>query len=136
MAHYHAAVWIDHTEARVFSLNRDSANEWWVKPHDSHVHVHHKAGKGDSGHAKPDQTYLHSVGEAIKDAGEILITGPGTARIELMHHLEKHDPQIAKKVVGVEPLDHPSDGELLAFARKFFKSADNLRPDSPPPPRH
>ena len=26
--HYHAAVWIDHTQAKVYSLNRDAANEW------------------------------------------------------------------------------------------------------------
>ncbi len=135
MAHYHAAVWIDHEQARVFSFDRDASNEWTVHPADRHVHVHTKAGKGDSGRAAPDQHYFHSVGEAVKDAGEILITGPGTAKSELMHHLEKHDPQIAKKVVGVEALDHPSDGELLKHARKFFKGSDNLLPDSPPPPK-
>ncbi len=134
MAHYHAAVWIDHAEAKVYSLNRNAANEWSVRPHDSHVHVHHKAGKGDSGHAH-DEGYFHSVADAVKDAGEILITGPGTAKTELMHHLERHDPAVAKKVVGVEALDHPTDGEFLNLARKAFTGIDNLRPDSPAPPK-
>ena len=134
MAHFHAAVWIDHAEAKVYSLNRDSANEWQIKPHDAHVHVHHKAGKGDSGHTH-DESYFHSVGEAVKDAGEILIAGPGTAKTELMHHLQRHDPAIGKKVVGVETMDHPTDGEFLKLARSAFTKIDNLRPDSPPPPK-
>jgi stalled ribosome rescue protein Dom34 len=127
MTHYHAAIWIDHAQAKVYSLNRDTANEWRLRPHDQHVHLHHKAGLGDSGRAPQDQHYFHHVADAVKDAGEILITGPGTARTELMHHLQKHDPAVAKKVVGVEALDHPSDGQLLAFARKFFKASDQMR---------
>lgn len=27
---------------------------------------------------------------------------------------------------GVEPLDHPSEGELLAYARAYFKRIDQL----------
>ncbi|HVY18602.1 MAG TPA: translational machinery protein [Bauldia sp.] len=134
MPHYHAAIWIDHTEAKIFSLNRDSANEWSIRPHDQHVHVHHKAGKGDAGHTH-DESYFHSVAAAVKDAGEILIAGPGTAKTELKHHFDRHDPQVAKKVVGVETMDHPTDGEFLKLARKFFAHSDKLRPDSPPPPR-
>jgi hypothetical protein len=30
-------------------------------------------------------------------------------------------------VVGVESLDHPSDGELLAYAKKYFTRVDGLR---------
>ena len=128
MQHYHAAVWIDHAQAKVYAFSRDAADEWKVRPHDRHVHLHHKAGLGDSGRAPQDRHYFHSVAEAVKDAGEILIVGPGTAKAELMNHLKSHDPQVAKKVVGVEALDHPSDGELLAFARKFFfRAADRMR---------
>jgi stalled ribosome rescue protein Dom34 len=135
MAHYHAAIWIDHTQAKVYSLNREAADEWRIQPHDKHVHVHHKAGKGDAGHATTDEHFLHSIADAVKDAGEILIAGPGTAKTEFKHHLDRHDPQVAKKVVGVEAMDHPTDGEFLKLARKFFAHSDMLRPDSPPPPR-
>ena len=31
-----------------------------------------------------------------------------------------------KRVVGVETLDHPSDRELLAYARKYFRRVDSL----------
>lgn len=124
----HAAVWIDHEQAKVFALSRESSNEWTVRPHDRHLHIHHKAGLGDSGKAAPDQHYFHSVAEAVKDAGEILILGPGTAKSELMKHLARHDPQVAAKVAGVQAMDHPTDGEIINFARKTFKAADQLRP--------
>jgi stalled ribosome rescue protein Dom34 len=128
----HTAVWIDHAEAKVFVLTHEGGSEWKVRPHDRHVHVHTKAGKGDSGHVH-DESYLHSVADAIKDADEILIAGPGTAKSELLHHLQHHDPQVAKKVVAVEALDHPSDVQIAAIARKFFKGADQLRGNAPLP---
>ncbi|HVZ14561.1 MAG TPA: translational machinery protein [Bauldia sp.] len=128
----HAAVWIDHEQAKVFVLTRESDKEWKVRPHDRHVHIHTKAGKGDSGHVH-DESYFHGVADAIKDAAEILIAGPGTAKSELLHHLQHHDPQVAKKVVAVEALDHPTDNQLVAIARKFFKGADQLRGSAPLP---
>jgi len=129
----HAAVWIDHEQAKVFVFTRAPGDkEWTVRPHEHHAHVHTRAGKGDSGHTV-DESYFHSVADAVKDAAEILIVGPGTAKSELKHHLDHHDPQIARKVTAVEPLDHPSDAQLLAFARKYFKGADQLRGNSPLP---
>jgi hypothetical protein len=127
MKHYHVAIWIDHTQARIFSLNAESANEWTVHPHDRHTHLHHKAGSIGAGKSGGDPHYFHAVADAVKDAGEILITGPGTAKLELIRHLHSHDPQVEKKVVGVESLDHPTDGQLVGFARQFFKAADRMR---------
>jgi hypothetical protein len=31
-------------------------------------------------------------------------------------------------VEGVESADHPTDGELLDFARRYVKAADRMRP--------
>lgn len=123
----HMVVWIDHTEARIFAIARDGAAEWRVAAPSSASHIHHKAGGGDTGKTPTDQHYLHAVVEAVKDAPEILIVGPGTAKSELKAHIERHDPQVAKKIVAVEPMDHPTDGQLIAAARKFFAAADRMR---------
>jgi hypothetical protein len=56
-----------------------------------------------------------------------LITGPASAKKELAAYLERDQPGVAAKIVGIEALDHPSDGELLAFARKFFAPDDRLQ---------
>jgi len=70
---------------------------------------------------------LHEVVEAVADANEILIVGPGSAKLELIKHIYKHDANIASRVVGVETVDHPTDGQLLAYAKKSFLRIDNLR---------
>lgn len=123
----HAAVWLDHEHARIFALTRQGAAVWTVRPHERHVHPHGKAGAGDPEHAAADGHYFHSVAEALKDAGEVLIVGPGKAKHELMHHFSRHDPEVATKVVGVESMDHPSDGEIVKFARMYFRAVDRMR---------
>ncbi|MDE2385666.1 MAG: translational machinery protein [Alphaproteobacteria bacterium] len=123
MSHFHAVVWIDHKEAKVFHFNKDEADKVAVKAGDT-SHLRHHANVTGSSHAKTSEAYLHEVCHAVADAGAILITGPGVAKTELIHHMHKHDPQVAKKVAAIETVDHPTDGQLLAHARKYFKSAD------------
>ena len=79
-----------------------------------------------SGRVPYDEKYLHSVIQAVNESKEILIIGPGSAKLELIKHAHHHDPQIAAKIVGVETVDHPSDKEILAYARKFFYKADQM----------
>ena len=74
-----------------------------------------------------DKAFLRRVGEAVSQAGSILITGPASAKKELAAYLEHDQPGVASKIVGIEAMDHPSDGELLAFARKFFAPGDRLQ---------
>jgi len=50
------------------------------------------------------------------------------AKGELVKHLGSHDPAWRQKIVGVETVDHPTDKEVVAHARKYFLKADRLRP--------
>lgn len=122
--HYHAIVWIDHNEAKIFHFNVDDAEKAVVHPHHPARHIHHKANSIGSGHVAEDQAYYHAVAHEIESAGKILITGPANAKTELFKHIQQHDPQLTSKIAGIQALDHPSDGELLAYARKYFKAAD------------
>jgi len=125
--HYHALVWLDHRVAKVFHFNDDQNERVTVANSHIHQHLHHKANSSDSGHAPVDKDFLDRVTEAIDGAGAILIVGPGSAKAELHKHLEHLHPQVAAKVSAVETLDHPSDGALLAHARRFFKADDRMR---------
>lgn len=128
MHHFHAVVWIDHREARVFEFSADDVQKSVIHPHAPKHQVHHKAGSLGAGHAKEDQHYYHEVAEALTHAGEILIVGPGQAKTMLMKHLHAHDPKVAEKVVAIETVDHPSDGQVVAHARKYFDAADRMTP--------
>jgi stalled ribosome rescue protein Dom34 len=121
MSHYHAVVWIDHREAHV------------MHPAKPHQHLHNKRGadKGGAvgdGRAPEDQNFYHEVVEALKGAQEILIVGPASAKLNLVKHIHRHDQQMVDKVVGVESADHPSDAQLVVYARKYFVAADRMRP--------
>ncbi|HEY2418160.1 MAG TPA: hypothetical protein VGH84_09580 [Steroidobacteraceae bacterium] len=124
--HYHALVWIDHREARVFQFNATDAERSSIRSSHPDQHIHHKANAGDSGHAPVDKEFLERISTALSHAGAILITGPANAKTELAQHIKQTHPTLGQRISGVETLDHPSDGELLALARKFFKGDDRM----------
>jgi len=126
--HYHAVVCIDHREARVFHFNAEDVERLVLHPDHPTRHIHHKANSIGSGHASADHDYLHAVAESVADAGAVLITGPANAKTELVEHIRVHDPQLTKLIVGVEAVDHPSDPQLVAHAKKYFMAADRMRP--------
>jgi stalled ribosome rescue protein Dom34 len=127
---YHVVVWIDHREAKVFQFNATEVDHTIVRSSHPDQHIHHKAGLGDSGHAPVDNEFFKRVAQAIAQAGAILITGPANAKTELVSYIKKSQPHLAERISGVETLDHPTDGALVALARKFFKADDRMRPQS------
>ena len=124
----HAVVWIDHQEAHVIQFNADMHENSTITTKSKLGHIHQKAGVLAGHHQVSSQAYLHEVVEAVAGANEILIVGPGVAKLELIKHINHHDAKISNKVVGVETVDHPTDGQLLAYAKKYFLRVDNLRP--------
>jgi stalled ribosome rescue protein Dom34 len=127
-SHYHAVVWIDHHEARVFHFNPADVDKLVLHPHEPTRHIHHKANAIGSGHAAEDQEFLHAVASAVADAGAVLITGPANAKTELVKHIHHHDPALMSRLAGIESVDHPTDAALVAHARHYFKAADRMRP--------
>ena len=124
--HYHAAVWIDHRQARVLHFNADVYDSQVLHPAHSHAHGHEP--KRDGQRPKEDQAYLESVTQAVADAGAILVLGPSNEKAELIKHIEKKHPGMRGKIEAVEPADHLSDGEIVAHARHVLKSADRMMP--------
>lgn len=127
-SHYHVVIWIDHREAKVFQFNATAVDHTTVRSSHPDQHIHHKANSGDSGHAPVDNEFFKRVAQAVAQAGAILVTGPANAKTELVAYIKKHEPRLAERISGVETLDHPSDGALLALARSFFKADDRMHP--------
>ncbi len=133
MSHFHAVVWIDHSEAHVMHISADDVEASIVRPKSPHQKVHHKRGHDKGGavsHGKnpEDGDFYHAVVEALKGAGEVLVVGPANAKLNLIKHIHAHDAQMADKIVGVETIDHPTDAQLVAYARKYFVASDRMRP--------
>ena len=52
--------------------------------------------------------------------------GPGNAKTAFMTYVGERHPDTARQIIGVETQSHPSDAELLAWAKKYFKAVDQL----------
>lgn len=126
MSYPHVIVWLDHQKATIIDFSFDDRHVQRVTSANP-VQLHRKSGPMGPGRAPDDRHFFDEVSRAIETSMEVLVTGPGTAKVAYKADLDKRHPALAKKVVGVESLDHPSDGELLAFARRYFKRVDALR---------
>jgi stalled ribosome rescue protein Dom34 len=124
--HYHAIVWIDHREAKIFHFDSSGSEPMVVCSHNSGRHLQHKANTTGSGHRGVDKEFFQRIIEALSDAGAILITGPANAKMELKNHIAKHSPALAARISAVEPLDHPSDGERRSCVMERVMSKSQL----------
>jgi stalled ribosome rescue protein Dom34 len=124
--HYHAIVWIDHKQARVFHFNVEEADRTVVKDHI--VRDLHSREKHTGQRTEENKPFFENVAKAIADASAILIVGPAQEKDFFAKFLAEKHLSIRTHVEGVEKADHPSDGELLDFARRYVKAADHMRP--------
>jgi stalled ribosome rescue protein Dom34 len=130
MAHGHAVVWLDTREARIFSFNAEDVEKRHVRADAPH-RVHHRSGSVGGDHVRDNREFFEAVLAALeatlKDVGEWLIVGPGETKKDFEKYVRGHaETTLAPKLVGIGPMDHPSDNELVAAARKNFKALDRL----------
>jgi len=130
-SHYHAIVWIDHLEARIFHFNAEEVDRLALHPHNPTRHIHHKVNTTGSGHAPDDHDFFEQVVEAIADASAVLVTGPADTKTALMKHIRDHKPGMVHVIRGVETVDHPTDRQLVAHARAYFKADDRMHAQLP-----
>ena len=128
-AKHHVAVWMDHQEARVFRIESDSFDQ--AAPRAAVHHVKHN-DRNAAEHEHPDDArrFFHDIARTVDAADEVLIVGPSTAKLQFLKYVHANDPALEKRIVGVETVDHPTDGQLAAFARHYFH-ADPARGHAP-----
>lgn len=117
MSPFHSAVWIDHQQAKVFHVDEESFDEALIHAPNKHVHRDPAA----------EEHFYHAVAEAVRAAGELLVVGPGKAKLELIKHIQKHHHDLSNKIIGVETVDHPTDKQLVGYIRKYFHEEDRMR---------
>jgi stalled ribosome rescue protein Dom34 len=122
----HAVVWLDHGEAKIFLLTRDGYELATVTTELPHHQIHNKAGTIEGKRTAPDQSYFREIVAALEPAMEWLIVGPSSARDQLAGFIRAQEPRLATRIIGIESADHPTDAEIVAHARAFFKAADRM----------
>ncbi len=127
MSHYHAIVWIDHQKASTWQLTETEQQHSVV--HAPHHHSHADDGKHTKAHHEAaDYRFFDEVAKSLAGAHEILVIGPAQTKHDFVSYLGKKHAALASLVVAVETADHPSDKQILAYARLHFPALDRMRP--------
>ena len=119
MTMFHAVVWIDHQSAQVLQFDAEHVQAQKVK-----AHSHHTAQHGSG--VRTEHEYYAQVCEALEGIAEILVVGPNTGLADFHHYVSKHSPETARRIVDFLPVDRPSEGQLVALARKYFLKYDRM----------
>jgi stalled ribosome rescue protein Dom34 len=126
MSYFHSVVWLDHQKATAWQFTSTEETSTVVHAHDQHQKVHSRKST-HGGHKNPaDARFFEEIVAALAGTHEILIMGPAQTKHEFAAHLHAKHAALGKGIVAVENADHPSDAEVLAYARKHFKALDRM----------
>lgn len=120
MTTFHAVIWMDHTEAHAVMFDREHMEAQRIKSRSHHKH----AGKADD-----YVSFFSEIAKAVEACHEVLLTGPGLARNQFRDWCNKHNPVAAGRIVNSIAADHPTDAQLVAQARQYFKKFDAMAAD-------
>ena len=120
MSPFHAVVWMDHQEAHVVMFDREHVEAQRIQ---SRSHHKHQGKAGDMA------AFYAEVAQALAGTHEVLVTGPGLARNEFRDWCAAHQKSTAATIVDSIASDHPSDGQLVALAKLYFKKFDVMDTD-------
>ena len=126
-ANRHVAVWIDHHEARIFHVDAESFDEKTVHAPTHHVHRHPKGPTAEHNHPDDAHHFFKAVAHELEGAERVLIVGPSTAKLQFIRYANKHDHALEPRIVGVETVDHPTDRQLVAYAKHYFAADDRMQ---------
>jgi stalled ribosome rescue protein Dom34 len=119
MTLFHAVVWIDHHKAQVLQFDAEHVQASKIK-----AHTHHTAQHGSA--VRTEHEFFAHVCDALNGIPEVLVAGSHQAQADFKHYVNKHRPGLAPQIMAWETVDHPSDAQLVALARKIFLRVDRM----------
>ena len=75
---------------------------------------------------RTEHEFFGQVCDALDGIAEVLVTGGHTGLAYFRHDVDKHRPLTAERIVGYGVVDHPTENQLVALARKHFVKVDQF----------
>lgn len=119
MALERAVLWLDHHQGQVLQFNKEQVIAQKLRDHPHDTGQHHSA-------VRTEHEFFSSVCDALSGIGAVLVTASRTVQADFRHYVSKHRPGVSAQLVGWETVDRPTEGELIAMAKKFFNQQDQL----------
>jgi stalled ribosome rescue protein Dom34 len=109
---------MDSTNAKIFHIAGDAVSTSKAFRHSPDHHTHNK----NDAKQKDDPKFFTDIADHLKTMKDsVLLVGPGVSKNHFVTYLENHhQKELAHRIVGTEAMDHPTDAQIVAFARKYF----------------
>ena len=117
MTTMHAVVHIDHQSAQVLQFDAEHVQAQTIKTHTHHTRQHGSV-------VRTEHEFFGHVCDALAGIQEVLVVGRHTGQADFKHYVDKHRPETAKRIVGYEIVDRPTENQLVALARQYFLEHD------------
>ena len=119
MTTFHAVLAIDHQAAQLLQFDAEHVQAQRIKTHTHHTRQH-------GSQVRTEHEFFGQVCDALAGIPEVLVAGTHTAQADFKHYVDKHRADVAKHIVGYETVDHPTEPQLIALARKVFLKLDRM----------
>ena len=123
-------VWIDHRKAVIATVGKVGVPIQRIASNmEKHVRFSGGAISGEDirerRFANHLERYYAAVTARIRTAESILLLGPGEAKLELKHHLEREG--LGERIVGVDTTDKMTDRQISAKVGQYFDRLNRTR---------
>jgi hypothetical protein len=113
MLPYNAVVLIDYHSAKIMQFGSEHAHGTKVN---EHLHLNGPRERND----RSRHEFFGKVCDALEGIAQVLVVGANSSLSEFRCYVRGHRPQAAVQLVAYQVVDHPSDNELVDFARTWF----------------
>ena len=70
--------------------------------------------------------YFGAVCDLLDEFPRVVVAAGHTSLADFQHYLAKHRPRTTDRIAAFEVVDHPTDNQLVALARKRLEAVDRL----------
>lgn len=110
---------VSHQFAQVIEFDEETMH---IVKTEQHAHATRQHGS----QVRSEHEFFGSICDQFEGFAKLLVTGSHTALIDFRHYVAKHRPLVAPRIAGYEVVDHPTENQLVAMARKRFEELERL----------
>jgi hypothetical protein len=119
MSLFHAVAFVDHQSAEILQFASGQVVE-------RKVHERLKFTRQHGSSVRTEHEFFGRVCDALDGIAEVLVVGGHTGLADFRHFVDKHRTPTSQRIVGYEVVDHPSERQLVALARRHFVKYDRM----------
>lgn len=114
-----AVVHLTHQAAHAIEFDDESSHATNLA---QHAHATRQHGSG----VRSEHEYFGAVCDLLEEFTRVVVAGGHTTLADFQHYVTKHRSRTAERIAAYEVVDHPTDNQLVAMARKRLEVLDRL----------